>query len=106
MIINEPYEDSPAHKYGLVCGDEILSIDGVSTHGLTSAQCSEKMRGEAGTKVLFKVKKLTTHLICFTIQILIRLLNMTGISVIGNPNLSSKTLKNLKHTTIISFTRK
>ena len=60
VIINEPYEDSPAHKYGLVCGDEILSIDGVSTHGLTSAQCSEKMRGEAGTKVLFKVKKLRT----------------------------------------------
>jgi len=60
VIINEPYEDSPAQKYGLVCGDEILSIDGVSTHGLTSAQSSEKMRGEAGTKVLFKVKKLRT----------------------------------------------
>lgn len=28
VVINEPYADSPAHKYGLVCGDEILAIIG------------------------------------------------------------------------------
>ena len=58
VIINEPYEGSPAVKGGLVCGDEILSIDGVSTHGLTSQQSSDKMRGKPGTKVVFEVKKL------------------------------------------------
>ena len=26
VIINEPYENSPAHKAGLRCGDEILTI--------------------------------------------------------------------------------
>jgi len=58
VVINEPYANSPAAKAGLVCGDEIESIDGVSTHGLTSQECSEKMRGKAGTSVHFKVKKL------------------------------------------------
>lgn len=58
VIINEPYEGSPAAKAGLVCGDEIMAIDGVSVEGLTSQECSEKMRGEPDTKVVFKVKKL------------------------------------------------
>ena len=58
VIINEPYKGSPAEKYGLVCGDEIMEIDGQSVIGLTSAQCSEKMRGDPGTQVIFKVKKL------------------------------------------------
>lgn len=57
VIINEPYKDSPAWKSGLRCGDEIISIDGESVIGLSSAECSEKMRGTPGTKVLFKVKK-------------------------------------------------
>ena len=57
VIINEPYENSPAAKAGLRCGDEILTIDGVSTHGLTSAESSERMRGEPGTTVTFEVKR-------------------------------------------------
>ncbi len=58
VIINEPYAGSPAQKYGLACGDEILSIDGETVVGLTSQQCSEKMRGEPGTSVVFLIKKL------------------------------------------------
>ena len=58
VLINEPYEGSPAAKAGLVCGDEIEAIDGVTTHGLTSSECSDKMRGKPGTQVLFRVKKL------------------------------------------------
>ena len=58
VIINEPYADSPAVRSGLSCGDEIVEIDGESTHGLTSSQASEKMRGKPGTTVKFKVKKL------------------------------------------------
>ncbi|MBQ7709676.1 MAG: S41 family peptidase [Bacteroidales bacterium] len=58
VIINEPYENSPAAKSGLHCGDEIEFIDGVTTHGLTSQESSDRMRGKPGTKVVFKVKKL------------------------------------------------
>ena len=58
VIINEPYANSPAQKYGLVCGDEIMAINGETVVGLTSQQCSEKMRGDPGTQVVFHVKKL------------------------------------------------
>ena len=58
VIINEPYKDSPAARAGLRCGDEIELIDGETTHGLESGECSEKMRGKPGTDVVFKVKKL------------------------------------------------
>ena len=57
VIINEPYKNSPAEKYGLRCGDEIMEIDGETTHGLTSQEASDKMKGKPGTKVRFKVKK-------------------------------------------------
>ena len=60
VVINEPYANSPAQKNGLVCGDEILAIDGQTVVGLTSQQCSEKMRGDPGTQVVFHVKKLRT----------------------------------------------
>ena len=58
VVINEPYKDSPAYKNGLVCGDEILEIDGEPTVGLEAAQSSDKMKGKPGTAVVFKVKKL------------------------------------------------
>ena len=60
VIINEPYAGSPAVRYGLRCGDEIMEIDGVSTHGLTSQACSDRMKGKPGTTVKFKVKKVYT----------------------------------------------
>ena len=60
VIINEPYFGSPAHKYGLVCGDEIIAIDGMPTKGLESKDASDKMKGKPGTTVTFKVKKVRT----------------------------------------------
>ena len=58
VVINEPYKDSPAYKNGLVCGDEIIAINGEPTKGLEAAQSSDKMKGKPGTTVVFKVKKL------------------------------------------------
>lgn len=60
VIINEPYAGSPAQKYGLVCGDEIIAIDGVPTKGLESKESSDRMKGKPGTTVVFKVKKVRT----------------------------------------------
>ena len=58
VVINEPYANSPAARAGLRCGDEIETIDGLTTHGLTSQESSERMRGKPGTTVVFRVKKL------------------------------------------------
>lgn len=57
VIINEPYENSPAARAGLQCGDMIMEIDGQTSIGLDASQSSSKMKGKAGTEVLFKVKK-------------------------------------------------
>ena len=60
VIINEPYANSPAHKYGLQCGDEIIAIDGIPTKGEESKESSDRMKGKPGTTVIFKVKKVRT----------------------------------------------
>lgn len=60
VIINEPYAGSPAQKYGLTCGDEILAIDGVLTKGLETKESSDRMKGKPGTTVIFTVKKVRT----------------------------------------------
>lgn len=57
VFINEPYAGAPAAKSGLVCGDQILEIDGVSTIGLETKECSDRMKGTPGTSVKFKIKK-------------------------------------------------
>ena len=57
VIINEPYMGSPAWKNKLECCDEIMEIDGKSVAGLDTKECSDRMKGEPGTKVTFKVKK-------------------------------------------------
>ena len=57
VMINEPYEDSPAAKSGLRCGDEILEIDGVDPRPLEVSEATDRMKGKPGTKVKFKIRK-------------------------------------------------
>lgn len=60
VIINEPYANSPASKFGLTCGDEIIAIDGMLTKGLEIKESTDRMKGKPGTTVVFKVKKVRT----------------------------------------------
>lgn len=60
VVINEPYMNSPAYKNGLVCGDEIIAINGEPVKGLEAAESSDRMKGKPGTTVNFKVRKLRT----------------------------------------------
>ena len=60
VIINEPYEGSPAALSGLRCGDEILAIDGATTVGLDASEASSRMKGKPGTKVSFSVRRVYT----------------------------------------------
>lgn len=58
VVINEPYYGSPAWKNGLVCGDEIIAIDGENVKDFEAKQASDRMKGKPGTSVNFTVKKL------------------------------------------------
>ena len=55
--IIEPYENSPAAKFGLLPGDTIIEIDDVPVYDETSEQSSGRMKGQPGTDVKFKVVK-------------------------------------------------
>lgn len=55
--IIEPYENSPAAKFGLLPGDTIIEIDGIPVYGETSEESSGRMKGQPGTEVHFKVIK-------------------------------------------------
>ena len=50
-----PIDDTPAAKAGILSGDIITAIDGVSTQGMTLDQAVDKMRGAINDPVKLKV---------------------------------------------------
>ncbi|MBR6723174.1 S41 family peptidase [bacterium] len=67
LTVIAPIEDTPAEKAGLLAGDEILSIDGKSTKGITVDKAAEQIRGEEGTSVTLVVKRKDQELKSYTI---------------------------------------
>ncbi len=57
LMVIAPIEDTPAAKAGLMADDEILSIDGKSTKGITVDKAAEQIRGEEGTQVTLVIKR-------------------------------------------------
>lgn len=57
ILISEIYENSPAAKSGLLAGDIIMEIDGLSVVSMKVEECSAKMKGAPGTTVKFKIKR-------------------------------------------------
>ena len=57
LIVVSPIEGAPAYKAGVAAGDKIVEIDGISTATLTIQEAVGKIRGEAGTSVLLKLKR-------------------------------------------------
>lgn len=55
VIINEPYENMPANKAGLLPGDKIAFIDNENMKGKNTVDVSNKLKGTPGTKVELKV---------------------------------------------------
>lgn len=57
LMVIAPIEDTPAEKAGLLADDEILSIDGKSTKGITVDKAADQIRGEEGTQVRLLIKR-------------------------------------------------
>lgn len=55
ITVIAPFEDTPAFRAGILPGDKILEINGESTEGLTTSDCSKKVRGKPGTSVTLKI---------------------------------------------------
>jgi len=58
--ITDPYKGFPADKAGLVPGDCIIEIDGVSTKNMDATEGSNKLKGTSGSKIQLKVVKIKT----------------------------------------------
>ena len=55
VVIDEPFDGSPAAKAGLRKGDKILAIDKESMEGKEVSFVSSHLRGEAGTTFVLKI---------------------------------------------------
>jgi carboxyl-terminal processing protease len=54
-IVVEPFVGSPAYKAGIRPNDAIVSVNGVSTDGLTSTEVADHLKGPRGTPVTIKL---------------------------------------------------
>lgn len=60
VVIDEPYEGSPAAEAGLRKGDIILSIDDTTMVDKNTAYVSSHLRGDPGTSFILKIKRPST----------------------------------------------
>ncbi|MEO8457935.1 MAG: S41 family peptidase [Chloroflexota bacterium] len=56
IIITAPFHGSPAEKAGVLPGDAILTVDGQSTTGWSTADAVQAIRGPSGTNVTIGVR--------------------------------------------------
>jgi carboxyl-terminal processing protease len=55
LLVTKPLPATPAEKAGLKSGDQILSIDGQSTQGMTTNEAVYKIRGPQGSQVTLEI---------------------------------------------------
>ena len=60
VVVDEPYQDTPAAEAGLKKGDIILSIDDTTMTDKDVTYVSSHLRGDAGTTFLLKIQRPTT----------------------------------------------
>src|SRR3954468_13762240 len=60
LTIVSPMEDTPGFKAGLMPGDQIVKIDGESTEKMDLNDAIEKLRGDAGQKIILTILRPAT----------------------------------------------
>jgi len=58
LTVISPMDDTPASKVGLRAGDQIIYIDDRDTKGMSVKDASDYLRGEAGSKLKLKVRRI------------------------------------------------
>ncbi|HVX90476.1 MAG TPA: S41 family peptidase [Candidatus Paceibacterota bacterium] len=73
LTVIAPLKDTPAERAGMKSGDQIASIDGKSTDGMTTDEAVQAIRGPKGTTVTFVVARdgslITIPVVRDTIQV-------------------------------------
>lgn len=73
LVVIAPLKGTPAEKAGMTPGDNIISINGISTDGMTTSEAVKTIRGPKGTTVTFTVLRkgdvLTIPVVRDTIQV-------------------------------------
>ena len=59
VYISEPYEGYPAKKAGLMAGDKILEINGLSAQGKSTQEVSKILKGQPNTSVTLLISRNT-----------------------------------------------
>lgn len=57
LTVITPMPGTPAAKIGILPGDKIIGIEGVSTQGITMEEAVKKLRGDPGTKVKITIAR-------------------------------------------------
>ena len=62
ITVVAPLPDTPAERAGIQSGDQIITLDGRSTEGWKNDQAVKELRGEPGTAVELKVRRVGVEL--------------------------------------------
>ncbi len=57
VIVANPYEGKPAQRNGVLAGDRILSVDGISTDGQSVSEVSNNLRGVPGSEITLLLER-------------------------------------------------
>ena len=79
ILIANPYEGKPAQRAGILAGDRILSVDGISTDGQNVSEVSNNLRGVPGTTVVLELEREGTDK-PFTVEIVREDIHMDAVS--------------------------
>lgn len=57
ITVVSPIEGTPAYKRGILAGDKIVKVDGVSVVGMSTDDAIHEMRGDVGTEVVITIER-------------------------------------------------
>ena len=61
ITVVAPLPDTPAERAGIQSGDQIVTLDGRSTEGWKNDQAVKELRGQPGTKVELRVRRVSVE---------------------------------------------